>query len=45
MPNPISEKKPKLKLRKRHIKKAALITVYAFVAVVMVAGMIAPALQ
>jgi hypothetical protein len=45
MPKPTLEKKPKMRLRKRHIKKAAIITVYTFVAVVMVVGMIAPALQ
>jgi hypothetical protein len=37
--------KPKLRLRKRHIKKALIITLYAFVAVVTVIGIIAPALQ
>jgi hypothetical protein len=37
--------KPKMKLRRRHIKKALLITVYAFVAIVTVIGIVAPALQ
>lgn len=46
MPKPIiAERKPKMRLRRRHIKKAAIITVYAFVAIVTVVGIVAPALQ
>jgi hypothetical protein len=38
-------KKGKMKLRKRHVKKALIIGLYAFVAIVTVIGIVAPALQ
>ena len=41
----VQKEKPKMKLRRRHVKKALLITVYAFVAIVTVIGIVAPALQ
>ena len=40
----VQKEKPK-KLRRRHIKKAIVVTVYAFVAIVTVMSMVAPALQ
>lgn len=39
------EPKKKFKLRRKHIKKAALITTYSLVVVMMIASMIAPALS
>ncbi len=40
----LNEKK-KFKIRPRQMKKALAITLYAFVTIVMIAGMVAPALQ
>ena len=37
--------KKKMKIRPRQVKRALVIALYAFVAVVTIAGMIAPALQ
>ncbi len=47
MPKPLSPvaKKPKMRIRRRHVKKAAMITIYAFVAIVTVVSMVAPALR
>lgn len=40
-----TKEKPRLKIRRRHIKKALLITVYAFVAIVTVIGIASPAFR
>lgn len=50
MPNPANqagtaEKKPKFKIRKRDVRKSLTKVVYAFVAVMTIAGMIAPIFQ
>lgn len=39
------KEKPKMKIRRRHVKRGLLIAVYAFVAIVTVIGIVAPALQ
>jgi len=37
--------KPKRRFRRRHIKRALIITVYSFVAIVTVISIVAPGLQ
>lgn len=44
MPQPTKEK-AKFKLRKRHLRRAVIITLYAFVAVVTIIGIVAPAIR
>lgn len=44
MPQPTKEK-AKFKLRKRHVRRAVIITLYAFVAIVTIIGIVAPAFQ
>lgn len=40
-----TKQKPKMKIRRRHVRRGLLIAVYAFVAIVTVIGIVAPALQ
>lgn len=40
---PSTEPKKKMKFRRRDVRRAIVITLYAFVAIVTVAGMAAPA--
>lgn len=37
--------KPKLKIRRRHIKRVVVVTLYAFVAIATIIGIVSPALQ
>ena len=42
---PKFSKVPKMRLRKRHLKRALMITAYLFVAIVTVVGIVAPSLR
>lgn len=38
-------KMPKVRLRRRHVRKVLMIVAYGFVALIMVVGMVAPTLS
>ena len=44
MPQP-TQAKPKMRIRRRHIKRALIITMYAFVAIATIIGIVSPAFQ
>jgi hypothetical protein len=44
MPQPVPAK-PKIRIRRRHLKRALMITMYAFVAIATIIGIVSPALQ